>query len=54
VSYLGGGYFKVLEIKIRKRERGVISLDFYWPRRVGKNFSEWEGGLSKMHFSGQV
>lgn len=50
--YLGGGYFKVLEIKIRKRERGVIFLDFYWLRRVGKIFFEWEGGFSKMYFLG--
>lgn len=39
VSYFGGRkYFKVLEIKIRNIEKGVISLDFYLPGELGKDF----------------
>lgn len=49
VSYFGGRKcFKVLGIKIRKIEKGVISLDFYLPGELGKDFffSEKKGGLA--------
>lgn len=45
VSYFGVGYFKALEVKVRKTEKGVISFDFYLPEGLGKNIlSEKEGG----------